>query len=346
MGNNIKSSLCKCLDTPVYNEMELPPGLEKEEADEYYSQKYNLLSEPQVIHEEEHSAFKSFEPRDSLLTANDLRLSKTEDEITSNTLVVTNPIQDSAFISSIIPCPDIIKSLSSKSHNQRNMEPLEIIKENTAGSQFCNSEFENASSNTHLSRIKVNKSMAIEKELNKDKNNSCHGKNYYSQRLNKASNDFISKGGFNFSIIHNLLKKCSDPLIHAEFYKLVIDEKAKNILVKNAFSYSKKFCVFNKNEFSYYNTKENYLRSYPPKLVIDIEKIDQVDKMSDKFFNDTFVKKFQIKNTTSNLVFHFYIKLKCESDNIENAFIFASEKPENVEIWVNLIKYLKNILNS
>ena len=360
MGNHFKANLCKCLDVDAPADVQIPS--ENKEKNEFVvSQKFRVLSNRANLHEQVYSALRSFEPKDSLLTENDLRLSKTEEEI-SRTVQLTNPIGNffeeecKMTLPSIGSNPQETVKLSSSDKffnykipsNMRNISPLEVIKENTVGSNLFNSEC--ASSNTQISKIKINKSsFNHEKESHITKTSSEKETQVIKEEKETVSNITYNNESKEQEImknfIHNLLKsKFDEPLLNGEFYKLVIDEKAKHINAKNAFSYSKKFCVLTRKYFSYFNTKEAYLNSSKSKFTCELRLISEADKMEDKFFNESFAKKFKIKpvyNNGKNNISHFYLKLNQENQS-EEVLIFASERTQDVDLWVNVLRFLNS----
>ena len=135
-------------------------------------------------------------------------------------------------------------------------------------------------------------------------------------------------------------------IILASDLERLINNKEKNII-----SYSNRFCVITKNNFSYYSSKESFIRLKPPLFFINNNEIIRIEKtvINDYINNYYFCIIFNINQDNIDLINNintFYIENNNEN-NIKEAMIgFKSEDKNLINKWITILNYFININNN
>ena len=120
-------------------------------------------------------------------------------------------------------------------------------------------------------------------------------------------------------------------------------EKVLHIPEKNSYSYSERFCVLTKNEFSYYKSKEYYISVNKPMLVVKnsyISSIEQLNSNTDYYY---FIIVCEINDETKDFITKVNSFVTNEEGKYTNLLLsFRNKSSQYINRWVAALRYFIN----
>jgi hypothetical protein len=116
-------------------------------------------------------------------------------------------------------------------------------------------------------------------------------------------------------------------------------DKILKIPEKNTITYSQRFCIFTKNYFAYYKSKESYISLNKPMLVINNNLIIRIENTSLDGDNYYFGLICIVNDETKDIIKKVNSFVTKEGNICELLLGFRTKKYENMMKWVIILRY-------
>ena len=228
------------------------------------------------------------------------------------------------------------------------LEVIDEIKENisTTNNNNKNENIENNNNNN-------NKNENIENNNNNNNNNKKlktkgilkNNKNNNNKENKKEKIDYDNKKIKNFNIFEIISEKKlsslkEDDIVFASDLERMINNFGKGII-----TYSNRFCVLTKNFFSYFSSKESFIRLKKPLFQINIQYITRIEEANldenSFYFCLVFKLNDQIINSVKNI--NSFTTVNEEEKNEKESMLgFKSNDEDLIIKWVSILNFFMN----
>ena len=216
------------------------------------------------------------------------------------------------------------KSLNSSPKNSRQ-----------AQSKF---NFQNKKENNEQQKYKSTKKNGSNKNTNQTNDNN---NNKEESPKDKGINDQIveKKETDEFDIKNIISEYRLNRLKDDEIIYSGTLDKILKIPEKNTITYSQRFCIFTKNYFAYYKSKESYISLNKPMLVINNNLIIRIENTTLDGDNYYFGIICVVNDETKDIINKVNSFVTKEGNTCELLLGFRTKQYENMMKWVIILKY-------
>ena len=288
---------------------------------------------------------------------NEVQKNEKNDEITKNEKITTN---NEDIKQQDLKCngsnQNNIKNEKNKNGTKVKQIPKNRIKPKKTGLDDVKANDKNK--NRYLNKTKKSNSTNknVNKKINTDKQDKTKEKINLKVRNKSANvrspnkkNDLINKDKVfgehkdvnNPIDIHNFISEYK--LLHLKDEDIVYSgvlEKVLHIPEKDSYSYSERFCVLTKNEFSYYKSKEYYISVNKPMLVIKNSYINSIEQLNTNTNYYYFIIVCEINDETKDLITKVNSFVTNEEGKYTNLLLsFRNKESQYINRWVAALRY-------
>ena len=179
----------------------------------------------------------------------------------------------------------------------------------------------------------------VNKENNENKTNNDN--NYKTEEEKKVSVSPIEKRDPSEEFdIKNIISEYR--LNHLKDDEIIYSgtlEKILKIPEKNSIVYSQRFCIFTKNYFAYYKSKESYISLNKPMLMINNNFIIRIENTTLDGGSYYFGIICEVNDETRSLINKVNSFVTEEANNCELLLGFRTKEYENMMKWVVVLRY-------
>ena len=235
------------------------------------------------------------------------------------------------------------------------MKPHFKIKERCREKRKSNESIKNDKIKIQVNNEEKNKEEVNTKVINKPNNNKKKSRPN-SMKINNANSNNeknIDNTANNAGIVGEHKNVNTQIDIHSFIpeYKLMhlkegniiysgVLEKVLHIPEKNTYSYSQRFCVLTKNEFSYYKSKEYYISVNKPLLVIKNSYINRIEQLNTNENYYYFIIICEINEETKDLITKVNSFVTNQEGRYTNLLLsFRDKDNKYINKWVAALKY-------